>query len=284
MSNLPFMSRLIERVVANQLVKHLDNHVLAEPFESAYHRHYSTETAQACMSNDILLSLDRQQAVLLMLLDLSAAFDMVDHQVLLTRLSLRTGVCEIALDWARSYLTDKTQFLAISDGQCSIGRLSRGVRHRSMLRPIFFLIYILPLRDIVRRYGMSFISMQMTLSSTSPLTPKTVSKGNAISKLESCIADIRSWMLANRLKLNNGKTEYLQFLPHHNLPAAPITIGTESIDTSTSAKNLGVLLETISHSLLTLTLSLKLPTFNSTKAVGSRHISPLKLFALLSMH
>ena len=81
-------------------------------------------------------------------------------------------------------------------------------------------------------------------------TKDSGSKGNAISKLESCIAEIRSWMLANRLKLNDAKTEYMLFFPpkDHKLPTAPITIGTESIDMSTSAKSLGVLFGTnISH-------------------------------------
>ena len=86
MSNLLFISKLIERVVADQPVKHLDNNLLVEPFQSAYW-HHLTETALVHVSNDILLFLDRQQANLLVLLDLSMALDTVDHEVLHARLS-----------------------------------------------------------------------------------------------------------------------------------------------------------------------------------------------------
>ncbi len=243
-SNLPFMSKLIEKVVADQLVKHLDSHTLAEPFESAYCRHHSTETALLCVTNDILLSLDRPQVVLLVLLDLSVAFDTVDHEMLLARLSSRIGLCETALNWARSYLKDRTQFVSVSDAQSTAAPLSKGVPQGSVLGPIFFTIYMLPPGDIVRRYGMSFHlyadDTQLYLSFD---TKDPDSKGNANLKLESCITEIRSWMLANRLKLNDDKTEYLQFLPHlkDKSPTTPITIGTESIDMSLSAKNLGIL-------------------------------------------
>ncbi len=82
-SNLPFISKLLERVVASQLVAHLQKHNLAEPFQSAYRKHHSTETALTFVNNEILMSLDRRKTVVLILLDLSAAFDTVDHITLL---------------------------------------------------------------------------------------------------------------------------------------------------------------------------------------------------------
>ena len=130
--------------------------MLTEPFHSAYCRHHSTETALVCVTNDILLSLHHQQAVLLVLLDLSAAFDAMDYEMLLTRLSSRIGLCGTALDWARSCLKDRAQFVSVGDAQCPTGMLSREVPQGSVLGPIFFTIYTLPLGDIVRRYSISF--------------------------------------------------------------------------------------------------------------------------------
>ncbi len=112
-------------------------------------------------------------------------------------------------------------------------------------------------------------------------TKDPVSKENAISKLESCSAEFRSWMLANGLKLNDDKTEYLQFLPHQKdkLPTTPITIRTESIDMSKSAKNIGVLFgSNLSLSSHINTIS-KAAYFQLYKISRIKKFSPLKVFA-----
>ncbi len=82
-SNLPFISKLLERVVTSQLITHLQKHNLDEPFQSAYRKHHSTETFLTFVDNDILMSLDCCKTVVLILLDLSAVFDTVDHTILL---------------------------------------------------------------------------------------------------------------------------------------------------------------------------------------------------------
>ncbi|XP_070556630.1 uncharacterized protein [Ptychodera flava] len=91
-SNLPFLSKLLERVVASQLNIHLANHSLLTKFQSAYRAHHSTETALLRVHNDIMLALNEKKDVLLIMLDLSAAFDTVDHDVLLHRLQFRFGI------------------------------------------------------------------------------------------------------------------------------------------------------------------------------------------------
>ena len=98
-SNLTFLSKVIEKVVALQLVDYIDNNGLCEVFQSAYLAHHSTETALLRVYNDIAMSIDNQKSVVLVLLDLSAAFDTVDHSLLLARLSTRFGICDQALDW-----------------------------------------------------------------------------------------------------------------------------------------------------------------------------------------
>ena len=103
------------------------------------------------------------------------AFDTIDHEVLLTRLPSRISLCGAALDWARSHLTDRTQFVSVGDGQSLTGRLSRGVSQGSVLGPIFFTIYTLPLGDIVWRYSMSFHLYADNTQLYPPSTPKTLS-------------------------------------------------------------------------------------------------------------
>ena len=105
-SNLPFISKVIEKVVAVQLVNYIDENNLqvGEPLQSAYKHYHSTESTLLKVHNDILKAVDNQQTVVLLLLDLSAAFDTVDHGILIHCLESRFGIKVKALQWFRSYL------------------------------------------------------------------------------------------------------------------------------------------------------------------------------------
>ena len=107
-SNLQFNSKLTKRAVFNQLQTHMLDHALYPLQQSAYRKSHGTETALIKVQNDILMNMDRQQVTLLVLLDLSAAFDTMDHQVLLNRLRLSFGIHGYALEWIASYLSDRT--------------------------------------------------------------------------------------------------------------------------------------------------------------------------------
>ena len=82
-SNLNFLSTILEMIVATQITEHIEINNLGEEFQSAYKKHHSTETALVRVHNDVAQSLDNGQAVLLIFLDLSATFDTVDHEILL---------------------------------------------------------------------------------------------------------------------------------------------------------------------------------------------------------
>ena len=96
------MSRLIERAAFN----HIHGHLVSQ---SAYRRNRRTETVLLKVINDILLNMNKQHVTILVLLDLSAAFDTVDHSILLTRLSSNLGSNGAAFDWSRSYLSGRSQ-------------------------------------------------------------------------------------------------------------------------------------------------------------------------------
>ena len=95
-SNLSFVSKLIEKIVCSQLISHLSKHGLYERFQSAYREHHSTETALLRVQNDLLMAVDEHGGALLVLLDLSAAFDTIDHStpVSYTHLTLPT-ICSV---------------------------------------------------------------------------------------------------------------------------------------------------------------------------------------------
>ncbi|TWW58968.1 hypothetical protein D4764_06G0004980 [Takifugu flavidus] len=109
-SNLPFNSKVLEKVVVTQLLQHLQRNSLFEMFQSGFRAHHSTETALLKVTNDLLIASDHGLVSMLVLLDLSAAFDTVDHSILLQRLEHVIGIKGTALDWFRSYLSDRYQF------------------------------------------------------------------------------------------------------------------------------------------------------------------------------
>ena len=126
-SNLAFLSKITEKVVAQQTSQHMSVCQLYPDFQSAYRQHHSTETALLRVRNDILLNMNKQHVTLLVFLDLSAAFDTVDHGVLLRRLEQKFGICGDVLAWFRSYLTERSQRILIKDAKSARFDLKFGV-------------------------------------------------------------------------------------------------------------------------------------------------------------
>ena len=98
-STLNFISKILERIVLNRMQTHLSSNSLISPFQSAYRKFHSTESALLTVHNDIICSMDGGKVTALVLLDLSAAFDTVDHSILLHRLENWFGISGPALDW-----------------------------------------------------------------------------------------------------------------------------------------------------------------------------------------
>ena len=181
------------------------------------------------------------------LLDLSAAFDTVDHNILLEPLKTRIGLQDVAHKWMASYFSHRHQFDSIDGSKSDSQELVRGVPQRSLLGLILYSIYTLPLSNIVKRHQMSYhldtdeTQLYLSFDSNSPS-----SGTQAIVQLEACISNIHQWMLENKLKLNDDKTEFIKFLPQpcseSITPSSPQK-GNENIGLSTKAKNLGVLLD-----------------------------------------
>ena len=139
-SNLKFLSKLVGKSVFAQLNNYLKVNGLHERFQSAYKAHHSTETALLTITNDILLSLDSRDNMFLSLLDLSAAFDTVNHSLLFSRLKNSFGITGPALQWFHSYLPGRSQFVEINDTKSSDRDLTVGVPQGSVLSPILYLL------------------------------------------------------------------------------------------------------------------------------------------------
>ena len=144
-SNLRFVSKATKKVVALLLTDHLNDNNLLETFQSAYKIGLSTETALTRINDDLLRAIDENACAILVLLDLSAAFDTVDHQILLTRLKCRYGVKGNALAWMRSYLSNRFQYVRVANDCSFKHKLACGVPQGSVLGPILYSMYTAPI-------------------------------------------------------------------------------------------------------------------------------------------
>ena len=191
--------------MALQLREYIDTNNLSESFQSAYKKNHSTETPLIRVDNDIAMANDSQKIVVLLLMDLSAAFDTVDHDFLLLRLQNRFGMSDAALNWFRSYISDRTQFVRIDGTALAHCKLECYSCTRVSLGTIALLS---PLGNIARSHNMNYhlyaddTQLYITFRSSS-----VEDMGLSKSKIEACVHDIDEWMLHNKLKLNRDETE-----------------------------------------------------------------------------
>ena len=271
-SNLPFISKTLERVVAAQLQSHLDTNNLHEPFQSGFRPKHSTETALIKITNDLLRAADSGLLTILILLDLSAAFDTISHPLLLDRLA-GIGITGAALSWFTSYLTDRQQFVQLRNHKSGCSGVSLGVPQGSVLGPLLFTIYLLPLGTLLHHHGIHFHcyanDTQVYISSkpTAAIPPTS---------LITCLDDIRSWMSRNFLKLNGNKTEALLIgsksiiTQSQHTPAPPIIVHGFPAPFSPQVKSLGVILDS------TLSFAPHIQNITRTAFFHLRNISRLR--------
>ena len=157
MSNLAYVSKLVETAVAKQLQHHLFTNNPFPASQSAYLSNHSTEAALLRVTNDILLNMDNQRVTLLLLLDLSIAFNTVDYDTLLHRLRFSFGIHGKDLSWFKSYFSRWSQQMLINDILSDEFSWECDVSQRSCLGPILFKLYTSNLSEIVKLICLMFI-------------------------------------------------------------------------------------------------------------------------------
>ena len=140
-SGLNFVFKLIEKIVASQIKSHMQNSGISNNLRSAYKCGNFTGTALLYIQNDILSAQDRGEPTALLLLDLSAAFDTIDHDLLLSRLSEWFGIDGVVLQWVRSYLPGRSQLVKVNGVLPTPQLLLCGVPQVSVLGSLIFTMY-----------------------------------------------------------------------------------------------------------------------------------------------
>ena len=243
-SNLSFLSKLLERVVFTQIEFYLDASKLLPSHQSAYRKFHSTETLLARVASDLISNASNGKHTLLAMLDLSAAFDTVDHTILLKRLSRSFGISDQALRWFTSYLTDRFQSVHFAGKTSSSTLVSCGVPQGSVLGPLLFLLYTADIGSIASKYNItshSFADDTQLYLSGDPSEAQFLRSSTV-----ACINEITEWCAANKLKLNPNKTEFLWSATarrQDQLDYTSIHLSDGDIRPSKVVRNLGVLID-----------------------------------------
>ena len=206
-SNHSVILKILEKVIANRIRSHICINGLSNMLQSANKQFHSTETALLKLHNDTNLNIDNGKVTAMTLLDLSAAFDTIDHDILNTRLSTWYGISRIAMSWFTSYITDRRK--AIKIGNCFSVMLptSCGVPQGSVLGPLLFTLYTAPLRSVIQSHNMDrHLYADDTHMYFSLTTPDTY---RSLDQPRDCLQDVSLWMKNSKLKLNEDKTEFL---------------------------------------------------------------------------
>ena len=209
-SNLSFISKVLEKCALRQLSEYLESNKLMCHAQSGYRQHHSCETLLVRMFDDINSSIAQKQAVALVLLDLSAAFDTIDHEMLATKLSSDYGIGAEVLAWITSYLECRTFSVKINNSRSTIGALLFGVPQGSLLGPILFILYTKDLEKIANRFGLTIqlyaddsqLYISFNLLDKSDLNVK-------LELIKECLTEIKLWMVQHFMKLNENKTQFI---------------------------------------------------------------------------
>uniref|UniRef100_A0A669CXC1 Reverse transcriptase domain-containing protein n=1 Tax=Oreochromis niloticus TaxID=8128 RepID=A0A669CXC1_ORENI len=212
-----------------------------DTFQSSFRKLHSTETALLRVSSDILMAADSGEYTVLVLLDLSSAFDTVDHSIMINRLENLFGITGVVLKWFISYLSERSFTVCMNHVTSESTVLPCGVPQGSVLGPILFLLYVFPLGQIIKRY--KYISYHLYADDIQLYCSFKMSEFYKLSNLSNCLTEINKWLYDNFLQLNSDKTETLIIAPDHMVPEIRQHISFLDPYVKSSLRNLGVIFD-----------------------------------------
>ena len=242
-SKLPFLAKLLERIVSYQLQAHVSNYNLLPPQQSAYRPHFSCETAVLKITSDILSALDDGKISLLAFLDLSSAFDCVDHTILSECLHTSFGVSGPPLDWFDSFLHGREVRVSLPSSSSPFVSLQSGVPQGSVLGPLLFSLYTCSIVPLVHDH-----SLHVHLFADDILIYGSASVKESLglsSHVSRCLDDVRVHLSSLRLVLNPDKTKIMWCQsPRCRTPIdSSLTFNGMSLTPERTVKYLGVILD-----------------------------------------
>ena len=226
-----------------QLVSYLDENELFSDIQSGYRAFHSCETALVKIHNDLLTDADdNNHHSLLVCLDLSAAFDTVNHDLLFNVLREAYGLCGKVIDWIVSYLSSRSFKVHVEKTASGKYLIKIGVPQGSILGPLLFILFTKDLELIAKKYNFKFHCYADDSQIYFRFEADADSMNCYSAQLEKCLTEVKSWMTCHFLKLNPNKTEVIEIVPFRNQSASYQSIDFDGhyIPVQESVKTLGV--------------------------------------------
>ena len=242
-SNLSFMSKIIEKCMLKQFNKHCSTYHLLPEYQSAYWENQSYDTAPIKLVNNVLWSMERKKVTALIAINLSTAFDMVDHNILISVLQTKFGVKGKALDWYKSDLNDRTCKVNVGKEYSTPGELLFSFPQGSCSRSILYLAYSSTIREVnpdntISLHG--FADDHTLHKHFDPVKPNEESEAMQLLMLST--SNIKTWMDQNHLWMNSSKTKFILIGSKQRLAKCEtdiININGEPVKLSKGIKYLG---------------------------------------------
>ena len=242
-SNLSFISKSIGKA-ALQLSSFFEDQNLLPTYQSAYYKHHSTETAVLNICDEILKNAEHNKLTAMVCLDLSAAFDTVNHSILKSVMEHYFGLKDTALKWLSSYISNRQFSVKIGSSFLHAHTINFSVPQRSILGPVLFSCYVSTLPEVIKQNSDSII---LGYADDHAFTQAFTQKDTPVKQIvEEKVNRIKSWMCMNHLQMNDTKTEFITFGKSHLLIKKyldSITFGDTTVNGSKTIKFLGVLLD-----------------------------------------
>ena len=201
----------------------MEHNCLLPILSSAYRQGHSTESVLLKVHADILHNMVQQRVTLLVLIDLSAAFDTVDHPILFQCLEKQFGFCDSVLSWYKSYLSDRKQCIILKGMLSNTFDLPFGVPQVSSLAPVLLTQYASSLFSIFSKHAVCAHAYANDHQLYTAFSPNLVSLNKAVSHTESCLQDVKSWMISNKLRMNDSKTKFIIIGSYQQLAKIDLT-------------------------------------------------------------
>lgn len=247
-SILPFLSKVTEKVVCQQVTRFLDSNSILPSKQSGFRAGRSTATALLDIIDDILAGEDVGEGSILVLLDFSRAFDTINHNLLLSKLSYY-GFNNEALKWFTSYLGGRSQFVQVCDERgnkinSKTVPLTRGIPQGSILGPILFILYSANLTDCINNCNHHIYADDLQIYFSFKPTDTLI----AVDKINDDLERIQDWANRNCLVLNPKKSKCLILGSRAQIMRVGafdpiIRVGDATVDLVSEARNLGVLMD-----------------------------------------